>query len=146
MLFEDLRDFLQVRPGNGILEMRDDRVTTPFAIPGTMERAAVSVRAMEGGFYFVHDDGAMKRLLPAFDAVTKSPEFAGIQDEWIRCGLQIDEEGRIFTTTDETGMLEAVARVIEAQIVLGALCLAFAGHANGGMQQGANCACSATHD
>ena len=41
MLFEDLRDFLQVRPGNGILEMRDDRVTTPFAIPGSTERVAV---------------------------------------------------------------------------------------------------------
>ena len=146
MLFEDLHDFLQVRPGNGILEMRDDRVMTPFAIPGSTERVAVSVRAMEGGFYFVHDDGAMKRLLPEFDVVTKSPVFEGVQDEWIRCGLQVDEEGRIFTTTDETGMLEAVARVIEAQIELGALCLAFVGHANAGMPKCASSSCSAAHD
>ena len=38
MLFGDLQSFLQIRPGSGVLEQGDDRVMTPFVIPGVKRR------------------------------------------------------------------------------------------------------------
>ena len=146
MLFGDLQSFLQIRPGSGVLEQGDDRVMTPFVIPGVETPISVLVRRMPGGLFFVHDGAAVVKAVRAATDVLHSRIFKSIEAAWIDAGTQLDEEGRIFTTTDETGMLEAVARVIEAQIELGALCLAFVGHANAGMPKCASSSCSAAHD
>ena len=129
MLFDDLQSFLQVRPGAGVLETGDDRVTTPFVIPGAEIPLSVLVRRMPGGLFFVHDGAAVVKAVSAAAEVLDSSVFRSIRAAWIDAGLQVDEEGRIFTIAhDEKGLSNAVARVIEAQIVLGALGTAMLAH------------------
>lgn len=124
MQFEDLQHFLSVRPGLGILEARDDRVATPFKIPGTEEEIGVSVRRMEGGSSFVHDDARADKALPGTRARFMGSEGALLMNGWIDAGLSFDEEGRIFTIAhDDASLGAAIARVISAQIELGAFAL-----------------------
>ncbi|MBM6703998.1 hypothetical protein H6A60_05800 [Sutterella massiliensis] len=133
MLFGDLQSFLQIRPGSGVLEQGDDRVMTPFVIPGVETPISVLVRRMPGGLFFVHDGAAVVKAVRAATDVLHSRIFKSIEAAWIDAGTQLDEEGRIFTIAhDEKGLANAVARVIEAQIVLGALGAAMQAHESHG--------------
>lgn len=136
MLFEDLQSFLQVRPGSGLIEAGDDRVTTPFVIPGVETPISVLVRRMPGGLFFVHDGAAVVKSVRAAAEVLDSQVFRPIRAAWIDAGTQVDEEGRIFTIAhDEKALSSAVARIIEAQIVLGALGTAMLAHSSGAEKQ-----------
>ncbi len=128
MQFEDLQEFLQVRPGMGIVEAGDDRVLTPFEMPGSGKPISVSVRRI-GMRYLVHDNGEAAASQPLFDEVIHSPVFEAVRKAWIDAGIQVDEEKRIFTFAhDREARPQAVARVIEAQIVVGALAAALGSH------------------
>ena len=61
MRFEDLADFLRVRPGHGVAQEGDDLVETPFVLPGTTEPLVIRVTRMTGedGPLLVTDGGAL---------------------------------------------------------------------------------------
>ncbi len=133
MQFEDLQHFLTVRP-SGLLEKGDDRVATPFRLPGAETPISVWVRRMEGGRCFVHDRGEAAKAVRGFDAILQSKIFEPVRTSWIDGGVQVDEEGKIFTiaSAGEQPLCDAVARIIEAQIVIGALGAAWAAHDGAG--------------
>lgn len=132
MQFDDLQHFLTVRP-SGILEKGDDRVATPFRLPGAETPISVWVRRMEGGRCFVHDRAEAAKAVKGFGEILQSKIFEPVRTAWIDSGVQVDEEGEIFTIAGagEQPLIDAVSRIIEAQIVIGALGAAWAAHSGG---------------
>ncbi len=120
MHFNDLQHFLSVRPGLEAFQT-EDRVLTPFTLPGSGAPVALSVRSV-AGLYIVHDDGLVQRFVPDLRALTESALFEPVKLEWIRQSVALDDEGRVFSTArDAEGLPVAIARVIEAVIAAGAV-------------------------
>ena len=125
LTFNALEDFLQVRPSLGLLERRDDTVISPMRFPGTKEPVRVYVRKLEGGLFFVHDNAEAAGHVVDLDALSASPFWAVFNRDWIDNGVSFDEERRLFTLASGSEQLaDAVARIMEAQVVLATLALA----------------------
>lgn len=117
MQFEDLQNFLHVRPGE-LFGGGDDAVTTPFLIDGA-EPLVINVRHMPGGLFMVHDDARTTKRHPALADLWLSDGWADYRKAQEDAGVQMDEEGRIFAIArDNADIARAVARVAETAIGL----------------------------
>lgn len=130
MRFEDLADFLRVRPGHGVAQEGDDLVETPFVLPGTTEPLVIRVTRMTGedGPLLVTDGGALTASLSgrAVDVARLSetaPE--GFRTALEATGAGVDDEGRVFVVADAPDLLKhAVAAVTSGVMMLGTLAAA----------------------
>lgn len=119
MLFEDLQDFLHVRPGQ-VFGGGDDLVTTPFLLAGSTP-LVVNVRHMPGGLFMVHDDGIVAKRHDRLLERWLSEEWSAYRNAQESEGVQIDEEGHIFAIArDAADISRAAARVMETAIGLDA--------------------------
>lgn len=117
MQFEDLQNFLHVRPGE-LFGGGDDFVTTPFLIDG-VEPLVVNVRHMPGGLFMVHDDARTTKRHGELAELWHCEGWAEYRKAQEDSGVQMDEEGRIFAIAhDDADIARAVARVAETAIGL----------------------------
>ena len=141
MRFEDLAEFLRVRPGHGVAQEGDDLVETPFVLPGTTEPLVIRVTRMTGGAdvallqtegedgpLLVTDGGALAASLSgrAVDVARLSetaPE--GFRTALEATGAGVDDEGRVFVVAGAPDLLKhAVAAVTSGVMMLGTLAAA----------------------
>ena len=130
MRFEDLAEFLRVRPGHGVAQEGDDLVETPFVLPGTTEPLVILVTRMTGedGPLLVTDGGALAASLSgrAVDVARLSetaPE--GFRTALEATGAGVDDEGRVFVVAGAPDLLKhAVAAVTSGVMMLGTLAAA----------------------
>lgn len=127
MRFEDLAEFLRVRPGHGVAQEGDDLVETPFVLPGTTEPLVIRVTRMTGedGPLLVTDGGALAASLSgrAVDVARLSetaPE--GFRTALEATGAGVDDEGRVSVVAGAPDLLKhAVAAVTSGVMMLGTL-------------------------
>lgn len=126
MQFEDLSNFLRVMPGHGITQAGDDRVETPFCLPGTTEPLVIQVTRMLGtaeGPLLVTDGGVLAARTPDIAALLGAAPEA-LREAFAEIGAGLDDEGRIFVVAAEAGLLkEAVAAVTAGTMMLATLAL-----------------------
>ncbi len=117
LTFDALTDFLQVYPGSGVVELCDDRVTTPFLLPNSQEPLSVWVKSFGEGLTLVHDRAAVSRQATSLEALKELN--ATLREEGWDFGVEIDEEGRLFRiAADAEHLNEAIAKVVQAALVM----------------------------
>ncbi len=127
LTFNALEQFLQVRPSLKLGQERpeDDLIISPMRFPGTEDAVRVFVRTLPGGTLFLHDNAEAAHHIQNPQSLMTEPEWRVFHDNWIANGLSFDEEYRLFTIAASRDELnDAVARLIEAQVVVTTLALA----------------------
>lgn len=126
LTFNALEQFLQVRPSLKIGQDRpDDLIISPMRFPGTEDPVRVFVRTLPGNTLFIHDNAEAAKHILNPESLINEPEWHVFHDNWIANGLNFDEELRLFTiATSKDELNDAVARLIEAQVVVTTLALA----------------------
>ncbi len=125
--FNALDQFLQVRPSLKIGQERpeDDLIISPMRFPGTQDAVRVYVRTLSGGTLFLHDNAEAAKHIENPATLVHERAWQVFQDNWIANGLNFDEEFRLFTiAADVSELNDAVARLIEAQVVVTTMALA----------------------
>lgn len=127
LTFNALEQFLQVRPSLKIGQERpeDDLIISPMRFPGTEDAVRVYVRTLPGGTLFLHDNAEAAKHIENPGTLVNEPAWKVFHDNWIANGLNFDEEYRLFTIATNVDELNAaVARLIEAQVVVTTMALA----------------------
>lgn len=127
LTFNALDQFLKVRPSLKIGQERpeDDLIISPMRFPGTEDAVRVYVRALPGGTLFLHDNAEAAKHIVNPGTLVHEPAWQVFNDNWIANGLNFDEEYRLFTIASNAEELNAaVARLIEAQVVVTTMALA----------------------
>ncbi|EJX01387.1 hypothetical protein EVA_10507 [gut metagenome] len=125
--FNALEQFLQVRPSLKLGQERpeDDLIVSPMRFPGTDDAVRVFVRPLPGGTFFLHDNAEAAHHIRDPQSLMTEPEWRVFHENWIANGLNFDEEYRLFTIASSgEEVIKAVARLLEAQVVVTTLALA----------------------